>query len=276
MSRIVRPWEGTEYESRYRGVKLFILGEAHYGSGEPTESETEDIINRLAIKSQFRFFNRVIRLVTGTPGWISPEKKSEFWHSVAFANLIQSFPGDRARIRPVDDMWSQGFAALEQSLNELKPDLILTLGLELERRLPLHLKERWRFCHVQHPSSYGFRYEDWTPIVTAGLQAAATARVAEKMPATQEEPWLGFGIRIDFDATLDDDQLHRHVCQFLQEVVESQNLGYHGVGRNVDGFINAVAEVAVKPAQRLRVIDWAARHPAVESFTVTQLRLEAD
>jgi hypothetical protein len=94
--RAFDPWIGSRYATDgIKGIRLLILGEAHYGTGEAERQKTHttEIVRLLAQKSRFRFFTATQRLVSGGRGWLSDQERVEFWERVAFYNYIQSFPG---------------------------------------------------------------------------------------------------------------------------------------------------------------------------------------
>ena len=174
--RTFDPWVGSKYFSEgFDGVRILILGESHYGTaGEESPSFTRKIVKEWGQEKRFRFFTMTQKLVSGIgPGRISDESRAGFWEHVAFYNFVQSFVAEKARVRPTDEMWSVACDALLVTVKELKPVLIIALGLELQRRLP-QLSGVATVCGVQHPSSFGFKVAEWQPVVQKALAACLT------------------------------------------------------------------------------------------------------
>lgn len=171
--RTFDPWEGELYKSGegMRGVRLLILGESHYSAEAERPTFTKQMIQDLGQKqSRFRFYAATQRLVAGGRGRLSDTERVAFWEQVAFYNYIQSFV-PRPRIGPSPDMWSAARDPFLATLAELKPHMLLVLGLGLRDRLPglpAHLVVR----AIPHPSSFGFKYADWQPQVQAALDEA--------------------------------------------------------------------------------------------------------
>jgi hypothetical protein len=171
--RTFDPWIGSFYESQgIRGIKLLILGESHYGRiGTEKRSFTANVIQQRGQIGRFRFFTTTQRLVIGGRGRLSIAEREDFWNRVAFYNYVQSFAGQKARRRPTADMWSAAQEPFLQTLVEVQPHVLLVLGRELRRHLP-DIPHTIRLCEVQHPSSPGFKYSDWQPVVRAALDLA--------------------------------------------------------------------------------------------------------
>jgi hypothetical protein len=153
--RTFDPWVGSRYEAEgYQGVRLLVLGEAHYSTEAPRPTFTTEMVRVLAQQGRFRFFAATQRLVVGGRGWLPDAERAAFWEQVAFYNYVQSFPGPRARYRPTPDMWTAARDPFLQTLTELRPQLMLVLGRELHRNLP-DLPSGLAVCPAQHPSSCG-------------------------------------------------------------------------------------------------------------------------
>lgn len=160
--RVFDPWIGARYASEgINGKRLLILGESHYG-GEGCEYSrfTSEVIRDMALeKGRLAFFSRVQRLVVGGRGGFSDLERADFWQRVAFYNFVQSAL-ENPRDRPTYAMWQAAREPFSQTLGELNPSIILVLGTELKRNLP-SIPANIPYCAVQHPSSIGFRYDDW-------------------------------------------------------------------------------------------------------------------
>jgi hypothetical protein len=168
--RTFNPWVGSLYRNEgIGGKRLLILGESHYGGPAcdyPTF--TTEIIEEMALqKGRLPFFARIQRLVVGGRGVFSDEERNDFWQRVAFYNYIQTaleVLGDR----PTGEMWQSAQSAFIETLNELSPDIVLVLGIELRRNMPA-ISNGITYCEIQHPSAIGFSYDRWQPIVRKAL-----------------------------------------------------------------------------------------------------------
>lgn len=133
MVRRYKPWCGDNYSRpQWRGVRLLLLGESHYGDEDPnaTIKWTKAYIGG----GSGSFWTRTMQIVTGKHH--SALDRESFWHDVAFANYIQEPVGDGPRIRPTEAMWSAAEGAFWQTLRELRPTHLLVLGKALWSNLP--------------------------------------------------------------------------------------------------------------------------------------------
>jgi len=174
--RVFDPWIGQKYwTDGLRGVRVLILGESHYGTeGTEKRSFTTDIVREWGQEKRLRFFTITQQLFQDIGSSLpSDAQRVEFWDSVAFYNFIQSFVGEEARISPTHAMWRAASDAFLATVSELRPQLIVVLGLELRSQLP-QLPKDLPVCNVQHPSSYGFRVSEWQSVVSDALASLAT------------------------------------------------------------------------------------------------------
>ncbi len=162
-----KPWVGKEYNNQgLYGIKILFLGESHYGTkGNEKEETTINVVKRLGLCEQkcHRFFTTTAKLalLKGSKEKISKNERKKLWEQVAFYNYIQEFVADGARKRPSVEMWKSSEEALLNVIKNLEPQLIVILGKELNKNLPL-LPENIQICRVNHPSS-GFKYSKWIP-----------------------------------------------------------------------------------------------------------------
>lgn len=160
-----KPWIGRGYSSKgLYGVKVLFLGESHYGtSGKEKPDTTINVVRRLGQENRHRFFTTTAKLALfkGSKNHISNKERKELWENVAFYNYIQEFVADGARKRPSPEMWKSSENAFLNVLQDLKPELLVILGKELNRNLP-SIPTNIKVCRVNHPSS-GFRYKQWIP-----------------------------------------------------------------------------------------------------------------
>jgi hypothetical protein len=170
--RTFTPWVGSQYELGIGGVKVLILGEAHYGApGEEAADFTRAIVMKLGQTERFRFFTVTQKLVSGEEGYVTNSQRAEFWERVAFCNFIQKFPGESPRIRPTPEMWRDAVEPFIATLEELRPDMVLVLGKELHGMLPV-ASDKVSYCYIQHPSSYRFDSKHWRGVIKAALDMA--------------------------------------------------------------------------------------------------------
>ena len=133
-----QPWIGKNYSTGgiFRN-KLLILGESHYGSSED-EWFTDDL-TRQSIQQKIgeapghegryyrmKFHTNIYR--TFNTREESQQNISEFWHSVAFMNVIQRSVGNGPRQRPIKEDWVNSLPIVLQTLQELRPDVVVVLG----------------------------------------------------------------------------------------------------------------------------------------------------
>ena len=174
MKRVFNPWIGNQYKGGgFKGLRILILGEAHYD--EEKENMVPDyttaIIRKLGQTEAFRFHTVVQNIMEGKSGARTIAEKVVFWERVAFYNYIQQFSGCSARSKPTPQMWNEGAEPYAETLNELKPDLVIVLGDRLWNNLP----DDPRLLHIQHPSYPGLDHE------------GAKAAVADKITAVLKE-----------------------------------------------------------------------------------------
>lgn len=178
MVRAFDPWVGANYWSEgLAGVRILVLGESHYGEpGTERLSFTTEIVREWGQEKRHQFFTKTQKLVdVHAPGWISDEARVEFWERVAFYNFVQVFVGTEPRIRPTKEMWNAARVAFLATLAELKPQVMVVLGLKLASNLP-QVPSGIHVIHGPHPAYGGFSYQQWHPEILRALQAATSQR----------------------------------------------------------------------------------------------------
>ena len=171
MNRNFDPWVGSKFATGGSfGVRILILGEAHYGVADDAYNEfTQVIVRRYGQESRFAFFTRVQSLVENREGYIPDNEREAFWEDVAFYNFVQEFPGPTARIRPTARMWEDAVAPYFATIKELDPELVIILGDELWEHVPYDAKKT-PLCGIPHPSSYGFDTAKWKAEIANAIQ----------------------------------------------------------------------------------------------------------
>lgn len=140
---IFNPWVGENYNSSslFKGKKLVILGESHYGYHECNDedkfSATKNVIDEYLKGDSLydgRIFTSLCKICLGKDH-LEKEDKIQFFNSIVFYNYLQESvgePGDR----PTDEQWKQSQSAFLEILEMYKPDYLLVLGKELWFKLP--------------------------------------------------------------------------------------------------------------------------------------------
>lgn len=187
------PWIGRNYgrRSRWR-ASVLLLGYSHYHEfmevGHP--EYTRYVVGRhvRGINDRSRYWTKLARTFECLDG------REAFWDSVAFYNYIQDFmtgPREDPTPRQVVAAW----VPFTQVINRLQPDLVLATGKQLWEtisprvRPPRAIKlEDGRLVpyrlvngtvvvgYINHPSSGGYAYSEWCPVVVA-LLAEARKRI---------------------------------------------------------------------------------------------------
>ena len=178
---LFKPWIGSKFidEGLY-GLKLLFLGEAHYGkAGEEHENTTIDTV-RYYSRHKHRYFTTTakIGLLKGAGDYLNADSKIDFYERIAFCNLVQEFVAETAGIRPTKEMWESSRQSILPIIEELKPDLVIVLGADLNDHLP-KLPSSVKTCKVNHPSM-AFSYSKWLPAVREALLGVGAALPQDK------------------------------------------------------------------------------------------------
>lgn len=176
----IRPWVGSNYQEGVRGRRVLLLGESNYDKAKVRETDYSNIVcenvQDCAINGRVRFFTKTAKLVLTAAGRerVSRGDIVDLWQRVLFTNYVPTvFTSDR--MRPNEDDWSLGRPVLLRVLEMHKPDVLVALGLALGSRLQWlsEAAPRVAVAVVAHPSSFGFRYKSWTPVVARALRSDA-------------------------------------------------------------------------------------------------------
>lgn len=182
------PWVGSRYRSGGPWKRrLLVLGESHYsGNKREPRTLTQDLtLGYIHGRHSHPFWTRTAQVVTGEP--VDRLDRSGFWNSVAFHNYVQEIVARSPRRAPTADAWRRSEQPFHEVLRALKPDVILVLGVRLwswlpdtgRNESPITMDSRERDCYsyptargrramatfINHPSSFGFRWQDWHPVV---------------------------------------------------------------------------------------------------------------
>lgn len=132
------PYVGQYYERGLVGSKkVLLLGESHYRPSDPlslkakqefTITNFEDYASsNCQIYPRNGFWGRLQCLATRSQN-PTRDASAEAWRRLAYANYVQDFVGQKARVRPTPTLWETGEAALMELLRRLRPDVVLVLG----------------------------------------------------------------------------------------------------------------------------------------------------
>jgi hypothetical protein len=189
------PYQGKNYGPVSQwGVKVMVLGESFYdreGQGQPPDMATRLVRDFGIGYERYAYYTRTAGVSLGRKP--TDEEKRAFWHEVIFYSYIQELVGRSSRIRPAEAMWDRARLGFQEVVAEYKPQFVLVTGKELFGKLR-HIgrqgpwvglegtqRESFSFEHssgsalafgIDHPSSWGWSYFDWTPWVRAALEVA--------------------------------------------------------------------------------------------------------
>jgi hypothetical protein len=169
------PWIGSRYFAQgFGGAKILLLGESHY-SANPADSGntalTRMVVEGYAMgQKKLRFFKTLPALVADAPrrADLTSAQYRFAWDGLSFYNYVQDLL-PAARVRPTPDMWVRAAKPFAETLDMLKPDIVLIAGKQLSRQVP-DLPIPIATVRITHPSAFGFSY------------AAARVAVNEQMP----------------------------------------------------------------------------------------------
>lgn len=184
--RRIEPWRPMAPDPRIQGVRLLIVGESHYDEDQTySEAEvrwfTNDVVHAWGAESDGgyqKFFAAVFEVVSGGCWSDDLSAYRAFWRQVYFYNYVQSLvhggPGDR----PTPQEWITSGPAFIQTLEEIRPEAALIVGIEVWNRMTTERAQRlgdevfgvsslWTYTlsdgsripiiHIPHPASRGFK-----------------------------------------------------------------------------------------------------------------------
>jgi hypothetical protein len=182
----VHPWVGEYYENPKRFLhRTLILGESNFTELEKFGKDlVKDCVeNDMSTDPQVekdttgfcRFSTKIRRIIFGREETLGPRG---LWEDVAFYNFVQTLVGEKSRIRPTQEMWTESVPAFAEIVSVLKPERILVLGKANWRNLltyighdliddysaTFNLSGRQIVAgYVNHPSS-SLSYDEWQPV----------------------------------------------------------------------------------------------------------------
>ena len=127
MKSLRRHWIGERYDQGIRsGLKLLLVGDSHYvDEDDPIDLDrlTVDAVERGAITGRWPFFEHLRETALGLAPLVEAR---EFWHRVAYVNLVQDIMASSAQA-PTAEQFEAGWLSLREHVAELQPDLMLCL-----------------------------------------------------------------------------------------------------------------------------------------------------
>ncbi len=189
-----RPWIGKNYKSpKLVGTRLLVVGESHYvdpTKPPPGPDLTEDVVRwHHDGDKRAALFTKIAQTVIGN----EEVDQQAFWEDIAFYNYVQEPAADRPGKAPTQKMFAGGRMPFFEVLSVLQPKHALALGQRLWCEMPefegdgdsliVESSEIWygqyqvRGSHclaggINHPSSRGFSWCHWHPVVARFLQLA--------------------------------------------------------------------------------------------------------
>lgn len=174
------PWIGSNYEKGFRGLRILLVCESHYGGKQHERpTVTPEIIKALALgerhpraTSKLRrhmHFAKIMSSIHGVRQGFTCMQRREFWNSIAYYNFLQEFIQD-SRIAPSQSAWERSESAFTDVISVLAPDLIICFSKRNGKRIR-SLAGSLPVAVVNHPSSR-FRYSEVNPVIAAHIELA--------------------------------------------------------------------------------------------------------
>ncbi|WP_318377694.1 hypothetical protein [Enterobacter sp.] len=174
------PWIGSNYEEGFRGLRILLVCESHYGAKQHERpTVTPEIIKALALGERHpratgklrrhKHFTKIMCALQNVRQQFTRTQKREFWNSIAYYNFLQEFIGDR-RIKPSQSAWERSESAFTDVVSVLAPNVIICFSKRNGKRIR-SLAGHLPIAVVNHPSSR-FRYSEVNPIIAAHIELA--------------------------------------------------------------------------------------------------------
>lgn len=183
MSTVVRvnerrfdPWVGANYKAGFHGVRVFLLGESHYGKPEEDKPNfTEGVVRRYTAEGErLAFFTKIAALfMHDRKGeYVDKARLRKFYDQVLFYNYVQELL-DCSRKAPTAEQWRAAREPLTETLHEHQPALVVILGRRLAGYAePVVKAAGFLHCTLPHPSSTATRHDIHHPKLLKALEAA--------------------------------------------------------------------------------------------------------
>lgn len=172
------PWVGLNFERGFRGLRILLVCESHYGNKQHERpTVTPEIIKALALGERHpqatgklgrkKHFSLIMAAVQNVRQRFSDAQRCEFWNSVAYYNFLQEFL-PTSRVTPSSDLWKRSEKAFSEVLAVLVPDLIICFSKRNGDRIR-YLAGRVPVAVVNHPSSH-FSYSKFNPVIARHIE----------------------------------------------------------------------------------------------------------
>lgn len=156
------PWIGKRYDNSRFGVRILVLGESHYGGQQDDVAMTREVVEVYTQGGdRIRFFTVIANVLRGQSGWIEDTELAGMFQEIAFYNFVQTIVGEEPRCRPTFRQWVEAQEPFKAVLTELKPDVVLVLGVELQEKI-LEWPEGVEWAAITHPAG-ALRYAETFP-----------------------------------------------------------------------------------------------------------------
>lgn len=139
------PWVGKEYAAGgIFGKRILVLGESHYGDGEPSSDTTVRVFEEYlgcpeTVPSYLQSFHKFERSLVGSSTDCTDRKR--IWDSVVFYNYLQTpMSGPRQGGKKSD--YANSSEAFFEVLEKYRPEYIIVWGYRLWDNMPT---ERWKW-----------------------------------------------------------------------------------------------------------------------------------
>lgn len=133
------PWVGKEYATGgIFGKRILVLGESHYGDGEPSPDTTVRVFEEYlgcseTVPSYLQSFHKFERSLVGRNTNCTDRKR--IWDSVVFYNYLQTpMSGPRQGGKKSD--YANSSEAFFEVLEEYRPEYIIVWGYRLWDNMP--------------------------------------------------------------------------------------------------------------------------------------------
>lgn len=196
-----KPWVGKEYAAGgIFGKRILVLGESHYGDGEPSPDTTLQVFGEYldcpeTVPSYLQSFQRFERSLVGHD--TDCADRQQIWNSVVFYNYLQTpMSGPRQGGRKSD--YADSAEAFFEVLETYRPEYIIAWGYRLWDHIPTRQWEwgeermlegvpvrtgcylladgtRIKTIPVKHPSA-GYSWEEWHNVLQSFLQTGTDTR----------------------------------------------------------------------------------------------------
>lgn len=133
------PWVGKQYATGgIFGKRILVLGESHYGDGEPSPDTTVRVFEEYlgcpeTVPSYLQSFHKFERSLVGTK--TDSQQRHQIWDSLLFYNFVQEVSTDAPRQTLGVKNPRQSAEAFFEVLETYRPEYIIAWGYRLWDKL---------------------------------------------------------------------------------------------------------------------------------------------